>query len=697
MEKNRLRDILGKPNKDLIWMKRYLYVFMLIFALSPFFQGLFFDNSMLIAQMVVAGLLIAITLTLKDQVTREINLKNPVLIAAFLVFLGYLISIFTAVNLGSAVIATLRQLNYVFVVILTMILLRKDDNRSFLFNSIYWSGILVSMIGLVDAYGIIDLGAVQEGTNRIMSTLEYPNTLGIYSTIIFLLGAYLGTVRFANKLSGAYLFGNSIALLAIIGSQSRATWLLFPFFIGLLVLGLSKAMRIRILIFLVTPLLLIGILSKFLLAWGSNLGLVGLIPLFGLSLITPGVLARTKLNNIELSLGRLVVSVGLLFLIAGSALYALAPETLLQRISSINLAEHSVVERGYFAKDAFSMIKGSPIFGYGGGGWAANYTQYQSYYYLSSEVHNYYLQTWLEGGFLALVGLLVLVLSFIYLIYKGIKSSQQNNSYQHWIVVVMFLALALHSALDFNLTYGALSNLFWMFATVLSLIVTPYVPKASFLNLNSLRIGLFVIASSALLVSGVFRLSIHSFDQAGQFFKLGNYLRGIESAESAIRLNPFKGEYHIGLAQIYFDNAANGSRPEMLTKAEFHALEAVERNSAMPSYRALLSTIYLMGGNIEQGVREMELASNLSPWSQDLYESLVEVYFSVGQYYYNQGQKDLAKEYLEKTLLVPHKIDSQRAQLTPEKERLWISGEKIQVSEKIKDYISQARGLLNNI
>ena len=74
------------------------------------------------------------------------------------------------------------------------------------------------------------------------------------------------------------------------------------------------------------------------------------------------------------------------------------PESLAKRIASIDPETMLASGRFTFYRDAFKIIKDYPIIGAGGGGWASLYFGYQSHLYWSNQVHNYFMQAWIETG-----------------------------------------------------------------------------------------------------------------------------------------------------------------------------------------------------------------------------------------------------------------------------------------------------------
>src|SRR5690606_5945812 len=123
-------------------------------------------------------------------------------------------------------------------------------------------------------------------------------------------------------------------------------------------------------------------------------------------------LTQLRLSNPFLPILLIVLAVaGGLALFGGNAIVQFLPDSLEARISAINLQQHSVLERATFYANAMTMIKDYPVFGAGGGGWAALFESYQTNPYTSRQAHNFFLQHWIETGTAGIVILLVFIVS----------------------------------------------------------------------------------------------------------------------------------------------------------------------------------------------------------------------------------------------------------------------------------------------
>jgi O-antigen ligase len=140
----------------------------------------------------------------------------------------------------------------------------------------------------------------------------------------------------------------------------------------------------------------------------------------------------------------------------------LLPETIKNRIETINFAQNSVLERGTFYKDSFKLVKDYPLLGAGGGGWAALYEKYQNNPYTSRQAHNFYLQYLVEIG---IIGTLILTLFICFVFYLFIrfffkKDEEQRDRRTFYALIT--ISILIHSIIDFNMSYAYIAVLLFL-------------------------------------------------------------------------------------------------------------------------------------------------------------------------------------------------------------------------------------------
>ena len=97
----------------------------------------------------------------------------------------------------------------------------------------------------------------------------------------------------------------------------------------------------------------------------------------------------------------------------------------------INIENSSYSSRMSFNNWAWEIIKDYPVNGTGAGGWAALYHQYQDNNAITTEVHNHYLQTWIEAGTIGILSLMFVVIISFWCLYR-MRSYIED---QEWVLM----------------------------------------------------------------------------------------------------------------------------------------------------------------------------------------------------------------------------------------------------------------------
>lgn len=150
--------------------------------------------------------------------------------------------------------------------------------------------------------------------------------------------------------------------------------------------------------------------------------------------------------------------------------YKYLSTSLVSKIKNINLNTKSAWERGIFVKDALKLIKDNFLFGIGGDGWQYREGEVQSYYYWAREVHSYPIQVLLEFGivgFLALIGIVILVIKYSYLYLK------KKIDVEYITILCSMLIVFLHSFLDFDMSYMCIMIMMFVLLGIVNAMVVP--------------------------------------------------------------------------------------------------------------------------------------------------------------------------------------------------------------------------------
>jgi hypothetical protein len=127
--------------------------------------------------------------------------------------------------------------------------------------------------------------------------------------------------------------------------------------------------------------------------------------------------------------------------------YALLPSEYIFRVKNMLNGTDSVSSRITYMKDALKIVKTSPFVGVGGDGFNNMYKSIQTEKYTSSEVHNSFLQIYVETG---IIGGTVFALAVILSLFKSKKSTAK-------LAYILFIA---HSIVDLNLSFMLMMGVF---------------------------------------------------------------------------------------------------------------------------------------------------------------------------------------------------------------------------------------------
>lgn len=670
----------------------------------PFFRkGLFFETHWLPYQIMVVFLAL-LALIFKKRQDKKISLELLDLTAVALV-LVYFISIFAAVDVQGAFGEAFKVATYFIVYILISYLLNSKKDIETLLSIAYWGGITATVVSLAAAFGTINYSGAFDG-GRLFSILQYPNTFAAYSIVLLIIGMYFENIAGRSHSKIAYAFSNYLCLVGFFGTGSRGGFITMAAVFLIYFTGLRGQKRIpliiRTTIYSAAAYAFISIVFSqlpkhtplyywfMLLAFG---GPVLLTPVLQISLV--------KINRINKTTMHFT---GLLLAVSGLlALLALKGSLFVNRILTIGSALSGDSDRLVFYLDALEIIKDYPVFGTGGRGWKALYRAYQDFSYITTEVHNQYLQVWVETGSLGIIVYLSLWVAVIYTVFRLIKNETNNETkFFIWSIFCAALTLAVHSFLDFSLSIPAMAVLLWvLFGALRSLQGMSAVPGATGLRLTfnaELSKRFLIPMTGFFLIISIFLVVSYNAGRQGFAEMHGkNYLPAKKLLEKSVKTNPFASMFIAGLAEDLMFLGDAGNDPENLTKALNYINKAIKLEPFNPNYRLVKGKILLLSDKVEEGVAEFEYAVKLAPWHQNYVDRLAEIYYLTGQYYYTNEEKDKARIYFNKTVEYSNQIKSRINNLDSKYMRLQLPVYALKVSNKIENLTKMANEMLGKI
>lgn len=463
-------------------MKRFIVLGMiLVISVTPVFKGLFFPFELHIFFAIIS-VLSALYFGLKLACGEKVifgsfsTYLNLVLISA------YVIALSKAVYLRGNLDAINRYIIY-FIVFLIIYDYFKDNLNKvpmYFILPLVTAGFITAILALEGYTGAFPSLKDTILTGRIASTFEYTNTTAVYflfcTLLIISLIINIDNIVLKSILAGA---GN-LFFLTLFFTGSRGVFVIIPVIILLIYMVLMPGgYRLRCLGYIVCVTAPILLSMK---GYAANAKISNYISAskwavlsFGAAALSTFVLTcliYLKVNRRikQIALGAALLSSvsamaaysGTIMNIVKSTLYSVIPQNIMVRLLSININEKNVVFRLQFDLDALKLIKEHWLLGLGGGGWASLYQSVQSRYYAAKLVHNHYLQVFVEAGILGFFAFTALTLvTGMYYIYSLLKLKSSGDKITAAALLCGFIAFAVHSAIDFNISYGGIALMYW--------------------------------------------------------------------------------------------------------------------------------------------------------------------------------------------------------------------------------------------
>lgn len=329
------------------------------------------------------------------------------------------------------------------------------------------------------------------------------------------------------------------------------------------------------------------------------------------------------------------------------------PRTLYDRLFGFNRRDINVVTRFRYVKDAWEIIKDYPILGLGGHGWKARYTQYQSALYASTEVHNHFLQVWVETGIIGLLIFLGLWLAFINTAYKLCSGEDEEKSMYAVAISIGVLAVVSHSLYDFNLSLGAIGIFLWALMGVMRSFSLTDV-KAKRLNIPAALPAAVGIALLIFVIS--LNIGHRSFIKGYGMLERNQFNRAVPVLEKAIKYDAFDPEPRVALANAYEVLYENTNNYSYLEKAQSQLEKAYSLSRYNPSYSHYLGTFLVRLREFDKGLAALSRTIELQPHLENHYNNYAKASMNIAVFLISQGQRTEAESYINKALAVEDRL-----------------------------------------
>jgi hypothetical protein len=685
-----------------IWITSlFIFLFLLIY---PFHRGLIYTPSVNY-EGPIYGAIIFLSLVMVIFALlffNKLTLKGPQGLFSLLILLiplTFWISTLGAASKHNSMFMFYVYLIYAFLFILSIHLTNHPLGRKLIAGGIVLSGSVLVLFGFLNYFGDASLwglihytstsGEVQStyplaaefGASglRLTSVFQYSNT---YAAL--LIGLFIAMISVVVTAKNRYvLILSSLmvipTLLSILLTFSRGAYVVLPV-VAILILILLRFNNQMLFIlfslvaavaalFLYDPIFDIGTkaVNQFnpqsaFKGWALLLlssGIYSVVCIYTKKYLAPLIQkftdSRIRFKWSQMLLPVLCVVIGVLgaVLVLGNTGFAkMLPVSLEQRIESINFNQHSILERGTFYSDSFKVIKDYPFFGAGGGAWPALYQSYQNNPYVSKDAHSFYLQFLLETGvigFLILSAiLLIIVIGFI----KTRINDSSNTSNSALIFWSIFIAIALHSAIDLDMSFVTIGAIFFISLGGLAANIKM---KFSFDSLNKsitskMKAIILLVISFFILFTSIQKLSAQEIylkvkaDTVSSDIKFSELDKQLRNAISKDPNNP-----------VYLTDRANYLiQGYKQTNNQLYINEANKLIDRIKPLEPFNKGIYLTETDILDALGSKEevlqlIESHLStyPWDIQLYDKVYALHYELGKQAADQGDTESKQKHWE--------------------------------------------------
>lgn len=442
------------------------YSLALIFLMSPFFQGLYFEKEIHYVSIIISLIYV---LFVVHVIAKKKHHNVFQLSFLFVLPVLYLLSFFYAASPLGSLHLSIRWIMYVtFFVLLYWSTNNNERPIKLLPVILQVTGVWIALHTFFNVVGWIEFtDALLGGANRYSGVFQYPNTFGIVMIALFLFSLVMLSDR---KLSTfdivLYAAPLTMYFFMFIGSFSRGSFVVFPFAFFIALFLIRRSFRKHFVLISVAT-----INPAFFLLLNFT-PIIHLILLVILAFMTVSIVCYLKGKplfqfKVEFfsSIGATIVLFIIDIFIHGS-LKNMLPFTAQDKVESLSSGS-SMWTRLLFNLDALKMSSDSPIIGHGGEGWMVLYRNYQQYPYQSNKIHNGFLEFLVDLGWFGFIIFLAALVMLLYFVLQNYLRGSKKAL--HAGVLVAILSLFAHSVVDFDFGFGTIwLIIFWLFTISLA-------------------------------------------------------------------------------------------------------------------------------------------------------------------------------------------------------------------------------------
>ncbi len=334
------------------------------------------------------------------------------------------------------------------------------------------------------------------------------------------------------------------------------------------------------------------------------------------------------------------------------------PERLYERLFSFSL-DRNLDRRLDFYVDAVKIIRDYPVLGAGGGGWNALYRSYQDIHYNSTEVHNHFLQVWIEAGLFGFLAFTGIWISFAAAFIRNcVKKKVPSREWQYWTAsFIPVVALGAHSVIDWNFSMAAVGIfLFVLLGAGRSLDRNSWFGRPENKEIRPGRRGLYIgiagTAAGVVLLAYTLTLfhGLNATWRSQEYIEQGNYKQAVTEIQIALRSDPYRSDNYHNLNVLIEDRVRRTQSAaeieEMLELAE----RAYELEPFNPSYVSRLGNLLLHYVDVDQGLAYLDSLMELRPFIADSYREPAFTRLQLAEFLIEQNRRPEAEVYLNEIL-----------------------------------------------
>ncbi|MEI7028254.1 O-antigen ligase family protein [Paenibacillus sp. y28] len=534
---------------------------------------------------------------------------------------------------------------------------------------------------------------------RLTSVFQYPNTYAGYLIALLISGAFL--ITRTRRLSIVAV--NALLLVPILLSfmltLSRGAYVIIPVVLLLVLPFLGLFRQLLMMIYLaVTGITMLIVLNKVSepgitiaqSGYNAELASSGWLTLLAAALLSAALItvihyfAGIKLEEavsrkLRFKFAQLVLpaalvvfgAIGAYLVLTNSPVLKVLPENIHTRIANINFEQHSVLERGTFYVDALKAFKDYPVFGAGGGAWGAVYEKYQNNPYLSRQAHSFFIQHLLDVGLVGILVLLVLLIAVYYRYIRSYVAQSAKDRETHFVFYIVSVALLLHSAIDFDLSFVYIGAVLFLClgALVAGTTAKPLTVQTKtqdqIMRFEKIYPAVLVIVSLICIFASLRQINGTSqFQQAQAGLQQQKPFNEImASLDKALSASPGNPTYLLQKGALLLQAYEQ-------TKSESYYTQAQEVVALAKKYEPFNRNVFeqeyslaLKKNDLIKAEQIAEEGLKLIPWEINLYDRLIALNYQLGEQARAAGNSEANKRYWDKAEDIYAQVLDRQSQL----------------------------------